>query len=106
LFGEYDSGLDAIFLNKPSAIYKSPKLMEFISLNPYSMYVIYIIPFFTFSWWFILIVIDCQQRQACLPPSRYAWIFVVFAPLSSSSWPPSFQWGPWLRWQWGNGMSL
>jgi hypothetical protein len=37
LFGEYDSGPDAIFLNKPSAIYKSPKLMKFISLNPYSM---------------------------------------------------------------------
>jgi hypothetical protein len=37
LFGEYDSGPDAIFLSKPSAIYKSPKLVEFISLNPYSM---------------------------------------------------------------------
>jgi hypothetical protein len=37
LFEEYDSGPDAVFLNKPSAIYKSTKLMEFISLNPYSM---------------------------------------------------------------------
>jgi hypothetical protein len=37
LFGEYDSGPDAIFLNKPSAIYKSPKLVEFNSLNHYSM---------------------------------------------------------------------
>jgi hypothetical protein len=37
LFGEYDSGPNAIFMSKPSTIYKSPKFVKFISLNPYFM---------------------------------------------------------------------
>jgi hypothetical protein len=36
LFGVYDSGLGAVFwINSPAYKY-SPKLMEFISLNPYT----------------------------------------------------------------------
>jgi hypothetical protein len=36
LFGVYDSGPGAIFWINPLAYKYSPKLMEFISLNPYT----------------------------------------------------------------------